>query len=485
MRVLKLKKIKLDKFQKQAAQLCKKLQLKARKTFWVGGAVRQMLLAKGDLSKNLDLDIDMATEATPRAVKRMLNSLGIRFFDVGEKFGTIGAILPVAGGGKDKVAARQLRKIEITTFRVEQDYLDFRHPDKVKFISIPELDAKRRDFTINAMMFDPAKGEVSDFFTGLEDLKAKKIRFVGEAGRRIKEDPLRMLRAVRFATILNFKINPKDFLAIKKHAKLIGKIAGQRIKQELDKIVGDINFVSGIKLLDEAGLLKEIFPELHALKKVQQSKDFHAEGNAFKHSLRTAENLKGAELELRYAALLHDIGKAKTSHKGFRNGRAHVSFHGHAKAGAEMFKRIAKIIVFTKDQSRTIYDLILHHMDFLYPDKISKATLDRWNSKLDFTELIKLRVADNIGSLMTDKRGKVIKENQKPWLLLMRRLKKAKSKPSLAKIISGHDVMRVLKIKPGKEVGKILGKVLAAQKRGKIKNKKQGITFLKSLDNKK
>src|SRR4029077_19310049 len=135
----------------------------------------------------------------------------------------------------------------------ESGYADFRHPSKVKFVSMPAHDANRRDFTMNALFFDPKINGVFDYVGGLKDLRAKKIRFVGDPHKRIVEDPLRMLRAVRFAATLGFAIPAKDFAAIKKSAQLIQKISGKRIKDELDKIIQHENFLDGIILLEKSG----------------------------------------------------------------------------------------------------------------------------------------------------------------------------------------------------------------------------------------
>jgi tRNA nucleotidyltransferase/poly(A) polymerase len=489
----KFKVLNFSKFQKQAQKITRQIQLRSPKTFWVGGAVRDLLLGRESY------DIDIATEATPKSVKRILLKMGLRFFDVGEKFGTIGAILPekriTAAAAK---TVKLTRKIEITTFRGEKGYADFRHPNKLKFISIPELDAKRRDLSINAIFFDPTTKRLIDYNGGLEDLKNKKIRFIGSAEKRITEDPLRVLRAIRFAAILDFNILPKDFAQIKKYAHLLKKVSGTRVKEELDKIMSSQNSVAGIKLLDKSGLLREIFPEIVRLKKARQSKDVHAEGDVFKHTLLALENLNNlffkstnqlseaaasSHLALRYAVLFHDLGKFGTAKKIIKNGRMRISFYGHEKLGANVFKNIAKRIPFSKEDFKKINYLISHHISLydIEAKKFSQKAFLNWAQKPYFPDLIKLLIADRLAATKKDLRGRKIKKDLSAWFRLLKKAEAWKSYKA-PKIVSGNDVMKILKIKPGKKVGEILEKIFALQKSGKIKSRQQAITFLRSLD---
>jgi len=459
---LKVNKIKFNSYQKAAVKLVSEFKSRGFETYWVGGAVRDLLL------KRQNFDIDMATAAIPSKTKKILSQLGMHFFTVGEKFGTI--VTEIRG-----------RKIEITSFRSEQNYKDSRHPSMVRFGIKPAEDVRRRDFTINALLFDPTENELIDHVGGLKDLKARRLKFVGNAATRIKEDPLRSLRAVRFATILNFKIAQNDFNQIKKQATLINKISGERIKQEIDKLLDSDNFIVGLKLLDSSGLLGQIFPELEQLKTVKQSKNYHAEGNVFKHSFLVLENLRGADLDLRWAALLHDIGKFGSAKKTLKEGRRHISFHGHAQIGAEMFLKIARRLHFSKQQAQKIFYLINRHMDLRPIENIQEKTLIRWAKEPWFIDLLKLRIADSLGAKQTDLFGRVVKKEMRDWFAVFPKIKrwqKVKSK----KIVDGADVMKILKLEPSKKVGEILEEVEILQKQGKIKNRQQGITFIKSLD---
>lgn len=451
-----------DELRKGAVKLCIRLQQYGPKTFLVGGAVRDMLLGLESI------DIDIATELRPPMVKQLLEKMRLPFFDVGEKYGTIGTIINGT-------------KIEITTFRSEHSYADYRHPKKIKFIGSPKSDASRRDFTVNSLFFVPSKRAVLDYAGGLHDLKTKTIRFVGSASKRILEDPLRMLRAVRFATVLDFKIAPKDFKLIRKKAALILKVSGERIKNELDKIMASKNYIRGIKLLDKSGLLELLLPEVHRLKKVRQSKNVHAEGNAFVHTLKVLENSKGGDMIFRYAALFHDIGKFGTAFKTHKDGREHLAFLGHAKVGAEMFTKISRRLAFPAQQRKKIEYLIENHMLLLFPERVKEETLIKNSKHKYFQELVSLRIADSMGAIMTDSKGKKLAKNLDGLYSLLHKSEQWKKNFS-GSSITGKDVMRILGIKQGEQIGKILEQVDILRAKGVLSDKADAIKYLESLD---
>lgn len=455
-------KIKFTKYQNLANEICYEFQKRGFAAFWVGGAVRSLLL------KENSADIDLAVSATPEEIKAVLKKVGFKFYTVGEKFGTIGAATPAGN-------------IEITTFRKESGYSDKRHPDKIVFSKDPLEDSQRRDFTINALYFDPNNREILDFHGGLKDLEKKTLRFIGNPDDRIKEDPLRLLRAVRFAANLNFKIAKKDVQAIIKHSGEIKNISSQRIKNELDKMFSEQFFVQGVLLLDKTKLLKTLFPEVDNLKGVQQSKDYHAEGNVYNHvlnALRVAQkNLKDYNLTLRYAIFFHDLGKAFTAKAGERKGRPHISFHGHAAKSTDLFLNISKRIIFPKTERKEIVWLLKHHMDMLNLSEVTEKTLVKWAKNNKIEDLIKLRIADSLGGTMTDGMGKVIPKDVGALKKMIAQWKKLNTLYKI-NLITGEDVMRELKIKPGKEVGYVLEKVKREQIFGRIKNKQQALKFI-------
>lgn len=457
---------KFNQHQAKAADLCAFFISQGFETYWVGGAVRDMLLSKSK-SETETTEIDFATSAKPAEIKKLLRTRKLKTYDVGEKFGTIGAILPTG-------------TIEITTFRAEQNYSDSRHPKKVVFQEFPEIDSERRDFTINALYFNPLTGDVLDFHNGLKDLKNKRLRFVGKAEKRIKEDPLRLMRAVRFGAKLNFKI--VDIKTIKKSSRLIKKISAERIKNELDKILSDRNYLQGIELLNKTNLLKQILPEVEKLKKQSQSKNVHAEGNVFIHSFLVLKEMEKYDLDLRYAGLFHDLGKFGTAKKTKLDGRPHISFHGHAELGAERFREIAKRLRFPQKQRDKIYTLIRDHMKLARPHLVTHKTLVKWAQMPHFKDLIRLRIADGRGGWKTNIQGKRIKKDFREWEELLNFEVKVK-KIVKNNLINGNDVMRIKKIKPSPRVGEILASVKEKQILGEIKTKKDAEKFVKSLDN--
>ncbi|MBU6447263.1 CCA tRNA nucleotidyltransferase [Patescibacteria group bacterium] len=432
--------------------------------YLVGGAVRDRLLGR-PVS-----DIDCATDAKPAQTIAILRQMKLASYKSGEKFGTIGV------AGKEG-------KIEITTFRIEGMYKDSRRPSKVRFVSDPAVDASRRDFTVNAMFYDPLTGEIMDFYGGAKDLALLKINFVGNASGRIKEDPLRMLRAARLSCQLGFTVSGEASRAITKNAALIRKISGQRIKEETDKLLQSENYTDGIRFLDKTGLLKYIFPEVDNLKRVKQSKDFHSEGNAFKHTMLCMDNAAGCDLDLKYAVLFHDIGKADSAKAGRRNGKPHISFRGHGQSGEKMFSEIAARYPFSRRQYKKISYLIGHHMDLLRLDLINSKTLVKWAKNDDFGDLIRLRMIDTAGSIMaSDKEGLRIRENKAHATLLKEwsRLNAEKNRT----LVDGEEIKKVLNIKAGPRVGYVLDEIKRMQILGKIKTKQQAKKYLLSLTRK-
>ncbi len=217
------------------------------------------------------------------------------------------------------------------------------------------------------------------------------------------------------------------------------------------------------------------------LKGVKQSKDYHAEGSAFNHSINALRQAKDFDLTLRYAALLHDTGKKFTAKKEVRKGREHVSFHGHAQKSAELFNNIAKRIPFTKQQHKKIHWLLMHHMDLLRHELVTEKTLVKWAKTEDFGDLIKLRMADSMGGIETNALGKVKAKdtsNLKKLFTKWRKLRDLSAKT----FVTGNDVMRELKIKPGKHVGYVLDRVKREQIFGRVKNKKDALRFIKKVD---
>src|SRR5947207_604573 len=258
--------MKMSPMEKTAREIAQRLRAADHIAYFAGGCVRDMvrsLAAK---------DFDVATDATPDIVQKIFSHT----YAVGAHFGVV-------------VVVENGFNFEVATFRSDGAYLDHRHPVDVRFSS-PEEDAKRRDFTINGMFFDPEKNEVIDFVGGRADLEAKLVRAIGDPAARFAEDRLRMLRAVRFATVLDYKIDNRTWNALVANAASINEISAERIREELLKIFLSPNRVRGWDQLDRSGLLRAILPELDAMKGCLQPEQFHPEGDVFQHTRLMLEN---------------------------------------------------------------------------------------------------------------------------------------------------------------------------------------------------
>lgn len=453
-----MKKLKFNwtdksKVSQVAFEVVKKLRAAGHEAYFAGGVVRDALL------KRAVREIDIATSETPVQVKKLF----AKTIPTGEKHGTITV---------------RLRGVnyEVTTFRSEGAYLDGRRPSKVRFIKSAEEDAKRRDFTINAFLFDPERREVIDYVGGFVDLKAKLIRFVGEPGERIKEDALRTLRAVRIATLLRFELHRDTRRAIQKRARLIKKISAERVKQELDKIILSDRASAGLGLLDVTGLLQHILPEVEAMKGVQQPRNEHAEGDVYTHSLLAMENLPGDyDLATRYAILFHDLGKPAT--RKLRGKK--ITFYDHPAVGAEIAGNLGKRLKFSRQEIEKIGWLVRYHMvpnDFA---SMRLGTRRKWGLQAHFADLLKVYRADAVASLRPSGKSD---RNPRGYRRGLEILEEIKSQPQLrVPILPGDAVMKFFRIAPGPRVGKILRLLEREKLSGKIKNKAEAKNYLKKI----
>jgi poly(A) polymerase len=268
------------------------LQKSGSTAFWVGGCVRDFLLGREPE------DIDIATNAKPDQVEKLFK----RTIAVGKKFG----VIIVVEGEHD---------FQVATFRSEDDYQDGRRPEKVTFCDA-KADALRRDFTINALFYDPISDTTHDWVGGEKDLRAKIIRTIGKPEERFGEDHLRLLRAIRFAAQLNFAIEPETFAAVKALAPKIKLISAERIRDELLKLFRPPHAARGLDLFRESGLMEQVLPELSATVTCDQSPDYHPEGTVFNHiRLMLSQLPPDAPPSLPWAVILHDIGKPPTASK--------------------------------------------------------------------------------------------------------------------------------------------------------------------------
>lgn len=451
-----------NKLQNEGLRIVKLLQQNGFKAFWVGGTVRSLVL-------NQPIDnLDIATSAHPEETERILNEKGFSTKPVGKAYGTI-------------LAAIKSGPIEITTFRREGKYIYRRRPEKVTYIDDYLEDSLRRDFTINAMYYNPVTKELFDPQGGQKDIARKLLRFVGDPRKRIDEDALRMLRGVRFYTELGFKIEKNSHAAIKTRAKYITQISGERVKQELDGILKSENRVQGFKMLDKLGLLRFIMPEVSSLKNVwHKSKHYHLEGSVFMHSLMTLENIKSGNHLLAYAALFHDSGKGQTAVPRKKEEGIVNSFPNHENVSADLFGEFSKRIKMGRKESDLVLWITKMHMKRIsFTKDMSEDKKIQLASHKYFPELIELWRADALSNLRKSD------ENIIPGIPIaytegMKMLAIIKSKKKLIEILTDGDlIMKYAKISSGPAVGKIKNVIRLKILSNEIKNKDDVKIFLR------
>jgi tRNA nucleotidyltransferase/poly(A) polymerase len=354
-----------------AADIVRRLRAAGHEAFLAGGCVRDRLLGREPQ------DYDVATSAPPEAVQGIFP----RTVPVGAQFGVI---LVVERGAR----------FEVATFRSDDAYIDGRRPISVHFGSARE-DARRRDFTINALLEDPLTGEIHDFVGGVADLRSGVIRAIGDAGARIAEDRLRMLRAVRFAARLGFRIDPETLDAIVAAAPLLPDIAAERIGDEIVKILTEGNARRGFELLDATGLLAVVLPEVARMHGVAQSPDHHPEGDVWQHTLLLLDQLaSGVPETLALGALLHDVAKPLCAgRKGDR-----ITFYGHPAVGANLSVEICQRLRRSRATWERVDYLVRHHLRLLQAPEMRLATLKKMLGEDGFPELCHLVRLDGLAS---------------------------------------------------------------------------------------
>ena len=348
------------------------LKAAGHEAYLVGGCVRD--LYRGVLPQ----DYDIVTSARPEEVC----ALFLRTIPVGISFGVV---LVVEGE----------QKYEVATFRTEADYVDGRRPGRVAFATAEE-DVRRRDFTINGLLFDPERERLFDYVDGCGDIDRRLVRTIGSPETRFGEDHLRMLRAVRFAANLGFDLEAETMAAVKRQAREIQRISAERIREELTKVFTRPGAQRGMELLDESGLLAEILPEVKALQGVEQPEAFHPEGDVWQHLLKMLSLMpaEGTDPRLAWGVILHDIGKAVTRSVDDRG----VHFYGHAQQGEEIARQIMERLRFSGSDSETVLELIRRHMLFMNVREMRPARLKRFLRMPDFHLHLELHRLDCLGS---------------------------------------------------------------------------------------
>jgi len=334
-----------------------------------GGAVRDHLL--GVAPK----DVDVATSARPADVSALFPESRL----VGAAFGVV-------------LVRVEDHPIEVATFRSEGPYLDGRHPSEVRFAT-EEEDVRRRDFTVNGMLLDPATGEVIDHVGGRRDLAARVLRAIGDPRERFREDHLRLLRAVRFAAQLGFDIEEGTRAAVAELAPLAERVAAERTRDELVRILTGPDPERGLRLLRETGLLGAILPDVAKMEGVEQPAEFHPEGDVLEHTILVFRHLERPSPELALGALLHDVGKPPTLVRADR-----IRFPEHSRVGAEMADRIGRELRLSNDSREHVVALVANHMKFKDVRQMRASTLKRFLGMPRFGDHLDLHRADCLAS---------------------------------------------------------------------------------------
>ena len=429
--------------EKTAREIAARLSARGHVAYFAGGCVRDLL--RGKIPK----DIDIATDARPEVVREIFP----RTYAVGAHFGVI-------------VVLEKDFQFEVATFRSDGAYLDGRRPTEVHFSS-PEKDAARRDFTINGMFFDPGRDEVIDFVGGRVDLEARLIRAIGDPVQRFKEDRLRMLRAVRFATVLQFDIEAGTWNALLQDASAINEISAERIRDELVRIFLSSQRTRGWDLLDASGLLYAILPEIAAMKGCKQPPQFHPEGDVFQHTRLMLKLLPATtSLPLVLSALFHDIGKPPTSEV---DDTGRIRFNGHDRIGAEMTEEIMKRLRFSRAEIDATVEAVRQHMVFKDVPRMRLAKLKRFMARPTFADELELHRVDCASSHR-------MMEN---YDFLLRKTDEFANEPIIPPpLVTGNDLI-ALGMKPGPKFGEILEAVETLQLEGALKTRDEALDWLK------
>lgn len=355
-----------------AKRLVERLRGGGHEAFFAGGCVRDRLLGK------VAHDIDIATDARPERVQELFP----RTVAVGAHFGVV-------------VVIEDNLEFQVATFRTDGTYSDGRHPDRVEFTTA-EGDAKRRDFTVNGLLYDPVEDRVLDFVGGRADLERRILRCIGEPALRFGEDKLRLLRCVRFGATLGFEIEPSTWSALVEMAPQISAVSAERIRDELIKIFTHPARVRGFDLLERCGLLEILLPEVEALKGCEQPPDFHPEGDVFVHTRLMLSLLpEQVSAPLVFSVLLHDIGKPGTFHRD-ANGR--IRFNGHESLSARMTRAIFHRLRFSNAESEATETAVQNHMSFKDVQQMRTATLKRFLARPTIEDEMELHRVDCLGS---------------------------------------------------------------------------------------
>lgn len=354
----------------KAIAIVKRLRDQGHESYLAGGCVRDMLLGK------TPQDYDITTNAKPEEIVKIFP----KTVPVGAQFGVI---LVVIDG----------QPFEVASFRYDGPYLDGRRPTHVRYGTLQE-DIFRRDFTINGMVYDPIADQLIDRVGGRQDLERKLVRAIGNPRSRFEEDRLRMVRAIRFAASLAFTLESETFIAVRELAPTILQISAERIGEEITRILTEGGAKTGFELLDGTGLLKVLLPEIDAMKGVEQSPDYHPEGDVFTHTMLTLSHLDAPTETLAYGCLLHDVGKPVC----VRRDEERLTFYGHTEKGAQMAEEVLKRLRRSRATRERVAYLVRNHLRHLQAPQMRLATLKRFLGEDGIDELLELTRIDALSA---------------------------------------------------------------------------------------
>jgi len=429
-----------------AVRIAGELRARGFQAWLVGGCVRDLVLGREPA------DYDIATDAQPSRLIEIFPRAQL----VGAQFGVV-----------------LIDGVEVATFRSDHSYVDGRHPVEVTFESDAKQDVLRRDFTINALLLDPAMANspdgvavhVVDYVGGLGDLRNHVIRAIGDPEQRFTEDHLRMLRAIRFAARFGFEIEPETMRAIRHLHDRIIRVSPERIRDELVRILTEGAARRGFELMDASGLLNDILPEVAAMKGVQQPREFHPEGDVWTHTLLMLEGLQSPSPTLALGVLLHDVGKPGTFRIAER-----IRFDGHVELGEKIARDILTRLRFSNSEIDQVIALVANHMRFKHVHEMRESKLkrmlrmDRFDEHL---ELHRLDCSSSHGHLENYNFAKSRLEQLAPQELRPPRL------------LTGRDLIEA-GYAPGPDFARMLEMAEDAQLESRIHSKEQALELVKS-----
>ncbi|MGO9012301.1 MAG: CCA tRNA nucleotidyltransferase [Bryobacteraceae bacterium] len=430
--------------QSQAESLARgvvaRLRSAGHQAYLVGGCVRDLL--RGTRPK----DFDISTDARPDRIMDLFPQSGL----VGAHFGVV-------------LVRDAFAQVEVATFRSDHEYEDGRRPITVHFEADPKADVLRRDFTINGLMMDPETGQVLDYVEGRADLDGRLVRAIGDPDARLREDHLRLLRAVRFAARLGFSIEPATFEAMRRHAALVARVSAERVRDELVRILTEGGAAHGLDLLDESGLLAVLLPEVAAMHGVAQPPEFHPEGDVWTHTRLLLASLGPATPTLALGALLHDVGKPPVFRVADR-----IRFDGHVEKGVEMARAILTRLRFSRDDIEQVESLVAHHMHFKDVGRMKESTLKRLMRLARFDEHLELHRLDCLASSGHLETYDFVKHK---W----EEMTAEEIKP--APLITGADLIAA-GYRPGPRFGEILSAVEDAQLESRLRTPAEALDWV-------